>query len=38
MISAGRLGATVKKTALICSVNDETDEILYTSIKWSGIS
>lgn len=38
MISAGRLGATVKKTALFCSVSDETDEVMYTSIKWSGIS
>ena len=38
MISAGRLGASVKKTALLCSVSDDTDEVLYTSVKWSGIS
>lgn len=38
MISAGRLGATVKKTALLCSLSDDTDEVVYTSIKWSGIS
>ena len=38
MISAGRLGATVKKTALLCSVNDDTEEVVYTSVKWSGIS
>ena len=38
MISAGRLGASVKKTALLCSVNDDTEEVVYTSVKWSGIS
>ena len=38
MISAGRLGASVKKTALLCSVNGDTDQIVYTSVKWSGIS
>lgn len=37
IISAGRLGATVKKTALLCSVSD-TNEVMYTSVKWSGIS
>jgi len=37
IISAGRLGATVKKTALLCSVSD-LDEVVYTSVKWSGIS
>lgn len=37
IISAGRLGATVKKTALLCSVSD-TNEVVYTSVKWSGIS
>ena len=37
LISMGRLGATVKKTALLCSVNED-DEIVYTSLKWSGIS
>ena len=38
IISAGRLGASVKKTALLCSLNDDTDQIVYTSVKWSGIS
>lgn len=38
IISAGRLGATVKKTALLCSVSDNTGEVVYTSVKWSGIS
>ena len=38
IISAGRLGASVKKTSLLCSVNDDTDQIVYTSVKWSGIS
>ena len=38
MISAGRLGASVKKIALLCSVNEDTDQIVYTSVKWSGIS
>ena len=37
IISAGRLGSTVKKTALLCSVSD-TNEVVYTSVKWSGIS
>ena len=38
IISAGRLGASVKKTALLCSVGDETGQVIYTSVKWSGIS
>lgn len=38
IISAGRLGATVKKTALFCSVDDNTGDVVYTSVKWSGIS
>ena len=37
IISAGRLGATVKKTALLSSVSD-SNEVVYTSVKWSGIS
>lgn len=37
IISAGRLGSTVKKTALLCSVSD-TNEVVYTSVKWSGIA
>lgn len=38
IISAGRLGASVKKTALLCSVSDKTGQVIYTSVKWSGIS
>ncbi|XP_068683959.1 tRNA-splicing endonuclease subunit Sen34-like [Montipora foliosa] len=38
IISAGRLGASVKKTALLCSMNEDTNKIVYTSVKWSGIS
>ena len=37
IISAGRLGSTVKKTALLCSVSD-TNEVVYISVKWSGTS
>ena len=38
IISAGRLGASVKKTALLCSVDTNTNKIVYVSVKWSGIS
>lgn len=38
IISAGRLGASVKKTALLCSVTGDTGQVMYTSVKWSGIS
>lgn len=38
IISAGRLGASVKKTALLCSVEQDTNTIVYVSVKWSGIS
>lgn len=38
IISAGRLGASVKKTALLCSVDKDTNKIVYVSVKWSGIS
>ena len=38
IISAGRLGASVKKTALLCSVEEDTNTIVYVSVKWSGIS
>ena len=37
LIAAGRLGATVKKTALLSSVGED-GEVVYTSVKWSGIS
>lgn len=37
IISIGRLGATVKKTAVLCSVNED-DEVIYTSLRWSGMS
>ena len=37
IISLGRLGSTVKKTAVFCSV-DNDDRVRYTSVKWTGIS
>ena len=37
IISIGRLGATVRKTAVLSSVNED-GEVVYTSLKWSGIS
>ncbi|XP_031557852.1 probable tRNA-splicing endonuclease subunit sen34 [Actinia tenebrosa] len=37
LISIGRLAATVKKTAVLGTVS-EKGEVVYSSIKWSGIS
>lgn len=37
LISIGRLAATVKKTAVLGTVSDE-GKVVYSSIKWSGIS
>ena len=37
LVSLGRLGTTVKKTILLCSVNDE-GQVCCTSLQWSGIS
>ncbi|XP_007432205.1 tRNA-splicing endonuclease subunit Sen34 [Python bivittatus] len=36
IISAGRLGTNVKKTVLLCSV-DQGGTIAYTSLQWSGM-
>ncbi|KAK9397506.1 tRNA-splicing endonuclease subunit Sen34 [Crotalus adamanteus] len=36
IISAGRLGTNVKKTVLLCSV-DQEGTIAYTSLQWSGM-
>ncbi|XP_055871790.1 tRNA-splicing endonuclease subunit Sen34-like [Biomphalaria glabrata] len=37
IVSYGRLASNVRKTALICSV-DHNRKVLYTSIKWTGIT
>jgi len=37
LVCLGRLGTTVKKTALLCSV-DEQGQVCCTSLQWSGIS
>nr|XP_014346678.1 PREDICTED: tRNA-splicing endonuclease subunit Sen34 [Latimeria chalumnae] len=34
--SLGRLGSNVKKTLLLCSVN-ESGEVFYTSLQWTGM-
>ncbi|XP_070586230.1 tRNA-splicing endonuclease subunit Sen34 [Erythrolamprus reginae] len=36
IISAGRLGTNVKKTVLLCSVEQE-GTVAYTSVQWSGL-
>nr|XP_056719056.1 tRNA-splicing endonuclease subunit Sen34 [Euleptes europaea] len=36
IISVGRLGTNVKKTVLLCSV-DEEGTVAYTSLQWSGM-
>ncbi|XP_063157291.1 tRNA-splicing endonuclease subunit Sen34 [Candoia aspera] len=36
IISAGRLGTNVKKTVLLCSV-DQDGTVAYTSLRWSGM-
>ncbi|XP_060111411.1 tRNA-splicing endonuclease subunit Sen34 [Heteronotia binoei] len=36
IISVGRLGSNVKKTVLLCSV-DEDGTVAYTSLQWSGM-
>ncbi|XP_069493418.1 tRNA-splicing endonuclease subunit Sen34 isoform X2 [Ambystoma mexicanum] len=35
IITAGRLGTNVKKTVLLCSVNEE-GKVSYTSLQWTG--
>lgn len=37
VVSYGRLGTTVKKTILLCSLNDYA-ELVYMSLQWTGIS
>ncbi|XP_038051932.1 tRNA-splicing endonuclease subunit Sen34-like [Patiria miniata] len=37
LITYGRLGTNVKKTVILCSV-DEEDEVVYTSLQWTGLS
>ncbi|EDO32072.1 predicted protein, partial [Nematostella vectensis] len=37
VVSMGRLGATVKKTAVFASM-DSGGNVVYMSVKWSGIS
>ncbi|XP_061444082.1 tRNA-splicing endonuclease subunit Sen34 isoform X2 [Rhineura floridana] len=36
LVSAGRLGTNVKKTVLLCSV-DQDGTAVYTSLQWSGM-
>ncbi|XP_013393098.1 tRNA-splicing endonuclease subunit Sen34 [Lingula anatina] len=37
VVAMARLGSTVKKTVVLCSVDDD-DELTYTSLQWTGIS
>lgn len=37
LAALGRLGTSVKKTVLICCI-DEFDNVVHTSIEWSGIT
>ncbi|KAH9494472.1 tRNA-splicing endonuclease subunit Sen34 [Bulinus truncatus] len=37
IVSLGRLASNVRKTALLCSV-DRNRKVLYTSVKWTGIT
>ena len=37
IVCLGRLGATVKKTAVFCSIDGDS-KVTYTSVKWAGIS
>ena len=32
-----RLGANVKKTVILCSLDDD-DQVTYSSLKWTGIT
>lgn len=36
-ISLARMGSNVRKTVILCSV-DDTDQVVYTSIQWTGIA
>lgn len=35
LIQKGRLGTSVKKTVLLCSV-DQSDDVQYQSLNWNG--
>nr|CAG4641288.1 EOG090X0G6M [Eulimnadia texana] len=36
LVGKGRLGSNVKKTVLLCSLNDN-DDVIYQSLQWSGL-
>ncbi|VDI75911.1 tRNA-splicing endonuclease subunit Sen34 [Mytilus galloprovincialis] len=36
-ISLARMGSNVRKTVILCSV-DDNDQVVYTSIQWTGIA
>ena len=36
-ISLGRMGSNVRKTVVLCSVDDQ-GQVVYTSVQWTGIS
>ncbi|KAI0207387.1 tRNA-splicing endonuclease subunit Sen34 [Lamellibrachia satsuma] len=38
LITLGRLGANVKKTVVLCSVDQQTDQMCYISLQWAGLS
>lgn len=38
LITLGRLGANVKKTVVLCSVDQQTDQMCYISLQWTGFS
>ena len=38
LITLGRLGANVKKTVVLCSVDEDTDQMCYISLQWTGLS
>ena len=35
-ISLARMGSNVRKTVVLCSVDD--DKVVYTSLQWTGIA
>ncbi|CAH1772428.1 unnamed protein product [Owenia fusiformis] len=37
VVAMARLGSNVKKTVVLCSI-DDNDQLCYTSLKWTGIS
>jgi len=38
VVSMGRLSSNVRKTTLLCSVAQRKKKVLYTSLRWTGIS